>query len=660
MALSRRDFLKGAGAAAGAATLSYFALKAWKGANGILPRSASRYDRVILIGIDGVDPGILDMLIGEGAAPNFARLRDSGAGGARGAVSTLQTVVPPQSPVVWCTLATGTNPGKHGVFDFIHRDPKRPLPFLSISRTGGGGVLRSPKYVKPRRNRAFWNVLSDYDVPVTALRWPVTFPPEDINGRMLSGLGVPSLRGTLGDYSLYTSDDSEYADVPSTRLTKVRAREGRIETSISGPRVRGVTGISDATIPMVIEWNGSGVTVTVADQSAALGPGEWSDWTRVKFPVGGRKTAAGIVKFHLIEREPVFKLYMTALEPDPLESPLALATPDGYAAELAGEIGTYHTLGMPEDTKALNEHVLSPAAFLQQCEEVTEERFSMFWNEFERFDEGLLAFVFDTSDRIQHMFWRENELDGDFKPTRLSPAIRDHYLTMDRFVGELLGKVRDRTALMVFSDHGFTSFDIAFDLNNWLVAEGFMTLTDDPARKKDAERTLYNLVDWSRTTAYGCGFSSVYLNLKDREGHGIVAPSEAEALGKEIAARLADYLDPGTGRKPVHRVYSRGDIYHGGELADAPDLVVGFRPGYGMNWQTAIGGVSSEILSPNDKQWSGGHIVDPSFVPGTILTNLPLDLTGATVADIAPTALTLLGVPPDPESDGRPLELKET
>ena len=485
-------------------------------------------------------------------------------------------------------------------------------------------------------------------------------PPLD-RRRNASG-GTPlglGLRGTLGDYTFYTSDEAGHPDVPGGRLVEVRARDRRIETSIRGPRVRGVTDTSNVTIPMVIEWTGSGVTVTIADQSAALATGDWSDWTRVRFPVGGRKTAAGIVKFHLIEREPAFKLYMTALEPDPLEPPFPLATPDGYAAELAGDIGTYHTLGMPEDTKALNEHVLSPEAFLQQCGEVTEERFSMFWNEFERFDEGLLAFVFDTSDRIQHMFWAENELDANFKPTRLSPAIRDHYLIMDRFVGELLGQMRDRTALIAFSDHGFTSFDTAFDLNGWLVTEGFMTLTEDPARKEDAERAFYNLVDWPRTTAYGCGFSSVYFNLKEREGNGIVASPETETLGREIAARLADYKDPATGQKPIHRVYTRGEIYHGGELAEAPDLVVGFRPGYRMNWQTAIGGVSSEILSPNDKRWSGDHIVDPSFVPGTILTNVPLDLTGAAAADIAPTALALLGVPHSADTDGRPLELKE-
>jgi len=226
---------------------------------------------------------------------------------------------------------------------------------------------------------------------------------------------------------------------------------------------------------------------------------------------------------------------------------------------------------------------------------------------------------------------------------------------MDRFMGEVLDSLDGKTALILVSDHGFTSFDTCFDLNAWLVSEGLMTLTADPRDKTDDEKALYKFVDWSRTKAYGCGFSSVYLNLKGRESKGIVDADEVPALAQKLAERLTTYKDPRTGRHPVYRVHGRDDIYRGGEIADAPDLVVGFNPSYRMGWQTAIGGVAAEVLSPNEKHWCGDHIVDPSFVPGTILSNVGLQLSEATVLDVAPTILALLGLPQNEGVEGKSL-----
>ena len=653
MRMSRRRFLKGVGVATGAATFSYFALKTWEKVRnvGSIPgaRRMKDYDRVILLGIDGLDPQMLQMLIREGTAPHFARLWQGGCGGA------LQSVTPAQSPVVWTTLATGTNPGKHGVFDFIHRDPNRPSPFLSICQTGGGGVFRSTQYVKARQNAALWNILSEQDVPVTVIRWPVTFPAEEINGRMLAGLGVPSIRGTLGHYTVYTDNPSALPDVPPERMVHVHANGARFDTIITGPMVRGLTKASEATIPMAIRLTEGGVSVEVAGQSFKLAVGRWSDWIRLKFSVGPMKSVSCIVKFHLIELEPMFKLYMAALEPDPEKPAFRVTEPEHYAADLSRSIGEYHTLGMPEDTKALNEHVLSPDAFAEQCNEITEERRRMFWHEFKRFDRGLFAFVFDTSDRIQHMFWRENSLDRNMNVVRIGHRIREHYLLMDQFVGELLDAMDSHTALLLVSDHGFTSFNTSFDLNAWLTAEGFMTLKEDPRDKKEEETALYNLMDWSRTVAYGCGFSSLYFNLKGREGHGIVDQPETDALARKVAERMTSFVDPDTGVKPVVRVSRREEIYDGPQLPDAPDMIVSTRPGYRMGWQTAIGGVCTDILSPNEKHWSGDHIVDPLSVPGTILSNLRLNVNGARAHDVAPTALALLGLEPGNDCDGRVL-----
>ena len=125
-------------------------------------------------------------------------------------------------------------------------------------------------------------------------------------------------------------------------------------------------------------------------------------------------------------------------------------------------------------------------------------------------------------------------------------------------------------------------------------------------------------------------------------------------MALRIAEGLAAFRDPETGRRPVSRVYRAQDIYAGPHRGEGPDLVVACDRGYRVGNQTAVGGVGSRVVEPNLKQWSGDHIVAPSVVPAVIMANVPLQLEGATAYDVAPTAMSLLGLSM-PECDGRPL-----
>ena len=100
--------------------------------------------KVIFIGIDGMDPKLTESMMDAGKLPNFARLRETGC------YRRLETVNPPQSPVVWASIATGCNPGEHGVFDFIHRNPENYLPYLSILQ------LEKFRYTSPVKVPTFW------------------------------------------------------------------------------------------------------------------------------------------------------------------------------------------------------------------------------------------------------------------------------------------------------------------------------------------------------------------------------------------------------------------------------------------------------------------------------------------------------------------------
>jgi len=323
---------------------------------------------------------------------------------------------------------------------------------------------------------------------------------------------------------------------------------------------------------------------------------------------------------------------------------------------LAKAIGTYHTQGMPEDTWALNEGRLDDDAFLQQCEDIHREREAMLWHELERYNDGLFVLVFDTVDRIQHMFWRAIDTTHPlYTPElgmRYGRVIEEWYQRMDRLVGRVLEKIDQETTLIVLSDHGFVSFRRAVHLNTWLREQGFLTLQDNRIEGRGYGQDI----DWSRTQAYALGIGGIYLNLRGREPQGTVEPGEAaqQVLG-EISKRLLALQDEKTGQPVIRRVLQREAIYHGAETEHAPDVFLGFHAGYRASWQTAVGGVPNVVIEDNTKKWSGDHIVDPDLVPGVLFVNRPLSLQDPSLGDIAPTILKHIGAPIPTDMDGHSL-----
>ncbi len=602
---------------------------------------ASTSERVLLLGLDGVDPKMVRALVDKGLLPNFARLADDGA------LEPLAVPNPPESPVVWASLATGQNPGKHGVFDFIGRDPDRYLPELALQSRGAGGAYKYPLHAS-----AFWDVAAKNGVPTTVIRWPMTFPPPDENLRMLAGLGVPDVRGGLGRYSFFTDHAPPAGEEGAEKVTVVVPKDGVVDTELIGPQAWALGGAKDLKLPLHVQLapDGNGAVARIGKNTVTLPLGKWSRHVELTFTSGLFKKVAGQVKLLLVSAHDPFALFVTAVELEPDAPVVPFTQPPAYAAELKKEIGAYHTLGMPEDTKALGEGRIDEAQFLAMCKDVEGERRRMLDYELSRFDHGVLAFVFDTSDRIQHM----TPIDGPVEDT----AIGKYLVDFDAYLGTVLDRLPEDTAVMIFSDHGFTSFDRSFDLNRWLVDNGYMVIDEAAyaARPAGSAGELYRYVDWDKTRAYAVGFADIFINLTGREKSGIVPAGERLAVANEIKAKLAAYVDADSGQHPVHQVYTREELYQGKQQDKAPDLVVGYRAGTRGSWQTAVGGVAPAVLAPNDKKWQRDHIVDASYVPGTLVTNFPLAVEHPHAYDIAPTVLRFLSLPIPPEMDGRPLQ----
>ena len=597
--------------------------------------SMDRYRKVIVLGLDGASPRVLEPMMDAGQAPAFARLRQCGT------YRRLATTTPSQSPVAWSTAATGCSPGQHGVFDFLRRDPKTYAPALSILRVNPRNLARrrSAMFLPVRHGSPFWRVASDAGVPATVIRWPLTLPPEAVEGRMLAGLGVPDLRGSLGRYTFYTTGDGlPGADDPKGDVVLLAGDGGAFHTHILGPE-----GSRDAPMDIAVDRAARSATITVQGADHHVAERAWSERVRVEFPLRLRRPVTAQCRFYLKAAEPHLELYLSPLEADPSAPAFVLSHPDGYAAQLALAIGGYHTLGMPEDTHALCDGALDPEGFLSLCSTVMDERERMLWHELDRFERGCLACVFDTSDRVQHVFW-----DADAAHRHVIPAM---YRRLDAILGRLLARLDDRTLLVVLSDHGFAPFRRAAHLNSWLVHAGYMAL-EGSATQSDA---LFRHVAWTDTRAYALGFSSLFLNRRRREGKGIVRDGDAAALAREIQRRLLEWRDPQDGARVLERVYLGEDIFHGPHRADAPDLVVGFRPGYRASWQTAIGGAPPGLIEDNTRRWRGDHLCDAAFVPGVLFLNRPVAAQAPHLMDIAPTVLHALGLAAPAEMEGKAL-----
>jgi len=603
------------------------------------------YKRIIVLGIDGMDPRLAEQFMLKKDLPHLAALRQQGS------YARLATANPPQSPVAWCDIGTGTDPGTHGIFDFIERNPNNYLPDLAILKPGRSRSAGRGKTVfeQPCKAKFFWEYTAAAGIPSYAIRWPMTFPAAAGDSTLLAGLGVPDIKGELGRYTCFSTRPSNASREGEDRAVRLLFKGGAAVSEISGPNNE--QGNATALAFSVSTADKTAVSITIGQQTFTLRTGEWSGWVALEFTGNGAKKISAAARFYLVSIEPHITLYLSPLQINPLDPYFSIARPERFSRELAEALGgPYYTQGIPEDTRPLTEGVLDNDAFIELCDHIMAEREHMLRHCLGKFAEGVFAFVIDTTDRIQHIFWRfedsRHPLYDKNAARKYGGIIRDYYKRADRIIGEIVrDHVDDNTLLLVLSDHGFSSFCKGVNLNRWLIEKGYMKLREEPDPDDAEGGSLFKQVDWHKTAAYGLGFSSIYLNLRGREKNGIIVPgSEAETLAQKIVRDLQSFKDPDTMEHVIKQVYAADALYAGKYRRAAPDLVIGFNAGFRMSWQTAIGGAPRGLIELNLKKWSGDHIVDPSVVPGVIFSNRKISLGSSRSVDIAPTVLNAAGL----------------
>ena len=616
------------------------------------PTGTASGKRVVVLGLDGLDPKIIKALMDQGRAPNFSKLA------AMGSFQPLGTTMPALSPVAWSTFITGTDPGSHTIADFVMRDPATYQPYFSIweaeppARELSLGDYRiamgGPGVVNRRVGVPFWTYLADAGIPSTVIKIPTNFPVDDTATRALSGMGTPDLVDSLGRFNYYTSDaGEEYPGLTGGTLHRLEAGTGRVQATLPGPAnsLRSDGAGTHATFTVDIDPHNDAVLVEVQGQRFLLQEGEYSDWIEVRFELASWLVGVtGICRFYLRQAHPHLRLYVTPVNISPSAQSMPVSHPVEVGGEIAGQIGPFWTKGLPADTRALDYRVLDDEAYVKQAELILEDRLRLFEHEWARYKDGLFFFYVSSTDQDAHMLWRnmdESHPMHGASDVRFSGYIHHLYEEMDRLVGRILPAAGDDTLLLICSDHGFAPFGRQFHLNSWLRKEGYLAVKEEAAKKEIAS---LEDIDWSRTAAYGIGFNGLYMNRVGREGQGTLGDSEAQNVSERIAAELEALRDGETGERPVHRVYRRSELYTGEFTSDMPELLVGYTPGYRSSSGSVMGDSGKQILDINPWAWAGDHSMARDLVPGCLFSSQPLAGESPNIKDLPVTILQFLGL----------------
>jgi predicted AlkP superfamily phosphohydrolase/phosphomutase len=661
------------------------------------------HPQMVVLGIDGMDPELLAeaLKLYPDRMPNFRWLLDQADG-----IQSLGTSTPPQSPVAWSNFITGLNPGGHGIYDFIHRDYTTRGGIGSSAKMEAGSKyeLPGPWFVEMggsaednRTGKAFWTILQEEGVAADIWRMPANFPVIESKGLSFPGMLTPAVDSAYGECSFYTSSSKNYAKLNrehpgnEDKVMLITDRGGTFSTSLRGPTYTNKhydeksKNYSRIPLKVNVDKEANAVVFDIEGKRVILEPGEWSQFIPVNFSLlpMGMADMGGICRFYLRSIEPSLEFYISPINFDPSAPGTPVSEPVDASAQLAEVIGAYYTQGMAEDVNGLKNGVLTDAEFMAQTDLVYGERRKMLEYAFDRYLEedegGLLFFYFSTVDLCSHMMWRHKDASHPNHDPEIAgqdssewsgregstwkDTVYELYVKMDPVIGYIRERMGDETTLLVMSDHGFASYRRKFSLNTWLLENDYLVLHEGMERELARENPEYKkvkidtrgVVDWSKTRAYGVGFNGLYLNLEGREldnpeteeedESGIVKASEAEALLREIKAKLEEYKDAESGVNPVRRCDLASDVYSGARIAEAPDILVGFSAGYGNSDQSSLGRISNEVLLDNTGgTFNGSHLMAPEVVSGILLSNKPIREGEHKLEDLTVEVLDFFGI----------------
>jgi predicted AlkP superfamily phosphohydrolase/phosphomutase len=332
------------------------------------------------------------------------------------------------------------------------------------------------------------------------------------------------------------------------------------------------------------------------------------------------------------------------------------ATEWTYPSQLAAEV-TAVLDGQPYEFDVKGFRTPDKAGLLESIYRMTRKRWRVVHHLVATKPWDFFMLVEMGTDRIHHGFWSHMD-PGHHRYEPGNPfesAIHDYYVFLDAEIGRLLAGLGEETLVMVVSDHGAQRMVGGFCINEWLMAQGYLTLAEPPAGIAELDA---GQVDWSQTTAWGSGgyYARVFLNVAGREPQGTIPAADVPAVRARLKAALEATTDP-DGRPLGTQALVPAEIYR--EVNGvAPDLIVYFG---GLAWRS-VGSVGHAALhtfendtGPDDANHAPDGLViacDPQSDWGGT------ELVGAQLERIAPTLLGWLGVEVPEGMMGRALDLR--
>ncbi len=492
-------------------------------------------NKILIIGLDGVDFDLAEELIARNVMPNLHELCKKGTRG------RIFSNPPLQSSCTWTSFITGKNAGKHGIFGcFAYKDNSYELKILNSLE---------------RKSETLWHILNRYGKTVGILNLPSLFPPEKIDGYMVCGMLAPS-----------------------------------INCNFTYPKE-----LKDALLRNVKNY----------------------------------------------------------------------------------EID----IGMIMSSKDSKEMLL------EKVYEITEKRIEAAKFLLDKYPCDLNMLVITETDHFLHFFLREMDIDSKYKD-----AVVNYFHFLDAKIGELIETFGEDTTVMVMSDHGMKPFRKVLYVNNLLCKMGMLHEGRESVEKATYSlahfcfQTVINLMiklkfspdslkrflpqwlfnrlsiilgqgkgfDWSKTKAFSTNIGDgIVINLKGRQPKGIVFQEEYEDIRNAIIRQIKEIKDPDAGEGIVECIYKREELFSGDFVKGAPDIIIKLKAGYSADSSTKISGILEEenLLEPitADHTRNGLFIISGSLIKkGTSLNRINL-------LDVAPTILSLAGVPIPSDLDGRVL-----
>jgi predicted AlkP superfamily phosphohydrolase/phosphomutase len=307
-------------------------------------------------------------------------------------------------------------------------------------------------------------------------------------------------------------------------------------------------------------------------------------------------------------------------------------------------------------------------------------------------DFGLVYFV--DAAMAQHYFW--SDMDSDDRSNPYRDVLRTAYRCLDDAIARLIAVAGPEATVFVVSECGAGPLRYGVQINTWLEREGFLNWK--PRTAQGAQSAVQSCVkkarglakrhvpefirfwlnqrlpalqgmggggpsqsiDWARTRAFAQGKEGgLFINLKGRDPHGIVAPgSEYETVRQAIIDRLGELRDPDTGENAVTRVYRREELFEGPMTYLAPDLLIEWRDDMYMPAEQEAGDKVFVTRWREGMSWptSGSHRMDGVLIASGPGIQAGTRITSATIFDLLPTWLCLLGQPLPEGLEGQVIE----